>query len=159
MGNTSPQGAISPVKFPMDAERKGITRKFILYGDEASGGEIYKGYFTINVYEDGTPGELAIFMNKVGAFEHGFATAFATAVTMLLQYGVDPREIYSKFKHMDFEPSGITGVPSVPMAKSLIDLIMKFMECNFPPTGSRDMKELDEYETALQSMSEEENKR
>lgn len=156
MTNPSPQGAVSPVKFPLDDERRGVTRKFMLstgtYDEE---GEVYKGYFTINTYADGTPGELVISMNKIGAFEHGFATAFATAISLLLQYGVDPREIYSKFKLMEFEPAGITGVPSVPMAKSLIDLIMKFMEVNFPPTGSRNVKELDEYETAINEISEE----
>jgi hypothetical protein len=153
MTNPSPMGAPKLVKFPLDDDRAGITRKFELFGNEE---EVYKGYFTINTYADGTPGELVISMNKIGGFEHGFSTAWAIAVSLLLQYGVDPREIYAKFKFMEFEPSGITGVPSVPMAKSLIDLIMKFMEVNFPPTGSRKKEELDEYETAINSMSTEE---
>lgn len=144
MTNPSPMGAPQLVKFPLDDERMGMTRKFAF--DEEN-----KGYFTINTYADGTPGELVIWMNKVGDFEHGFASAWAIAISMLLQYGVDPREIYSKFKYMQFEPSGITGVQSVPMAQSLVDLIMKYMEKHFPPT-KKDDEIVDEYSEAVESV-------
>jgi hypothetical protein len=38
-------------------------------------------------------------------------------------------------------------------------LIVKYMELNFPPTGGKKEKtEMDDYETAIQSMSETEEK-
>jgi ribonucleoside-diphosphate reductase alpha chain len=145
--NLSPMGAPAPVKFPLDDERFGTTVKFQF--DEEN-----KGYFVINTYEDGVPGELTIFMGKIGEFERGFANSWAIAVSMLLQHGVDPRIIYGKFKHMAFEPAGITGVVSVPMASSLVDLIVKYMEGQYPPTGGPKAKSgLDDYDDALKSLS------
>jgi ribonucleoside-diphosphate reductase alpha chain len=150
MTNPSPKGAPNPEHFHLDSERNGITVRFQFDEDN-------KGYFIVNGYADGTPGEVTIFMGKVGEFERGFASAWATAISMLLQYGIDPRKIYANFKHIAFEPAGITGVPSVPMAASIVDLIVKYMEINFPPTGGRkEPEELDDYETAINSMSTEE---
>ena len=152
MTNPSPMGAPNPEHFHLDSERTGVTVRFQFDPEN-------KGYFIVNTYADNTPGEVTIFMGKVGEFERGFASAWATAISMLLQFGVDPRKIYANFKHIAFEPAGITGVPSVPMAASIVDLIIKYMENNFPPTGGKKEKtELDDYETAIQSMSETEEK-
>lgn len=93
-----------------------------------------KGYFTVGLYDDGVPGEIFVDCGKEGDIVHGFADAWATAVSLLLQYGVDPRSIYDKFKFCQFEPQGLTNLKAVPMCKSMVDLIMRWMESNLPPT-------------------------
>jgi ribonucleoside-diphosphate reductase alpha chain len=61
-------------------ERRALTHHFSLAGQE--------GYLTVGVYEDGRPGELAITMAKEGSTISGLMDAFATAVSLALQYGV-----------------------------------------------------------------------
>ncbi|HZY11034.1 MAG TPA: vitamin B12-dependent ribonucleotide reductase, partial [Bacteroidota bacterium] len=82
-------------------ERQAITHKFSIAGHE--------GYITAGLYEDGTPGEIFITMSKEGSTISGLMDAFATSVSMALQYGVPLRVLVEKFSHMRFEPSGFTG--------------------------------------------------
>jgi ribonucleoside-diphosphate reductase alpha chain len=144
----SPMNFPNPVFYSLPDDRESRTVRFRF--DEEN-----KGYFVIETYADGIPGELKIYMNKVGSFERGFASAWADAVSMLLQYGVDPRIIYKRFRHLCFEPDGIAGVSSVPIAKSIIDLIMTYMEKNYPPTGSRQV-EVDDYESVVEEVGAQE---
>jgi ribonucleoside-diphosphate reductase alpha chain len=59
--------------------------------------------------------------------------AFGTAVSMSLQYGV-PLEVYvKKFSHTRFEPWGYTKNPDIPVAKSLVDYIFRWMGTEFIP--------------------------
>jgi ribonucleoside-diphosphate reductase alpha chain len=109
---------------------------FKLWEDNESGGQDQvKGYFTVGLYPDGTPGEVFVKMGQHGYNIDGFANCWAIGVSMLLQYGVPPQQIYDKFKFRDFQPNGITGNRTIPMAKSVVDLVMRWMEANLPPTA------------------------
>jgi ribonucleoside-diphosphate reductase alpha chain len=108
----------------MPATRKSITHKFEVAGHE--------GYLTVGLYEDGRPGELFITMAKEGSTVGGIMDAFGTAISLCLQYGVPLRELIRKFSHSRFEPSGFTKNPDIPMAKSLVDYIFRWMELTFP---------------------------
>lgn len=134
----SPEGAPHPSRFHMEDERLGKTIAFQI-GNE-------RGYFTVNWYNDGNPGEVFIRLGKEGEEARGFADCWAIGVSMLLQYGVDPRKIYDKFKMQRFEPQGMTGNTSVPMAMSIVDFIMKWMEKNLPPTAQPNKAGADEYD-------------
>jgi len=57
--------------------------------------------------------------------------SFATAVSLTLQYGVPLEALVDKFTHMRFEPSGFTKNPEIPMAKSLVDYIFKWLASKF----------------------------
>jgi ribonucleoside-diphosphate reductase alpha chain len=57
--------------------------------------------------------------------------AFATAISMALQYGVPLRVLVDKFAHMRFEPSGFTKNPEIPMAKSIMDYIFRWLGSKF----------------------------
>lgn len=124
--NPSPRGAPHPTRFHLDDERIGRTVRFQIGGEH--------GYFTVNTFADGSPGEVFVRLGKEGAEMHGFADMWAIAVSMLLQYGVDPRKIYAKFKHQKFEPAGLSGVRKVTFCESIPDLVMKWMEKSLPPT-------------------------
>ncbi len=117
-------GAAHRRKLPND--RNAITHKFQV-GDQ-------KGYLTVGLYEDGTPGEIFISMSKEGSTISGVLDSFATAISFGLQYGVPLSKFCDKFSHVRFEPSGWTGNPDIPMAKSIIDYIFRWMANRFLPT-------------------------
>ena len=108
----------------MPATRSSITHKFAIAGHE--------GYMTVGLYEDGRPGELFITMAKEGSTVGGIMNAFGTAISLCLQYGVPLRALVGKFSHSRFEPSGYTDNPEIPIAKSLVDYIFRWLECTFP---------------------------
>ena len=96
--------------------------------DKAGG---HEGYITVGLYDDGRPGELFITMAKEGSTIGGLMDAFGTAVSMSLQYGV-PLEVYvKKFSHTRFEPWGYTKNPDIPVAKSLVDYLFRWMGTEF----------------------------
>jgi ribonucleoside-diphosphate reductase alpha chain len=109
-------------------ERKSITHKFSIGGHE--------GYLTVGMYEDGQPGELFVVMAKEGSVVSGLMDSFATSVSLALQYGVPCKVLVDKFSHTRFEPSGFTGNPNIPIAKSIVDYIFRWMALKFiPPEG------------------------
>jgi ribonucleoside-diphosphate reductase alpha chain len=105
--------------------RRSITHKFNVGGHE--------GYITVGLYDDGRPGELFITMAKEGSTIGGLMDAFGTSVSMSLQYGV-PLEVYvRKFSHTRFEPWGYTKNPDIPVAKSLVDYLFRWLGNEFIP--------------------------
>ncbi|KFE62201.1 vitamin B12-dependent ribonucleotide reductase [Hyalangium minutum] len=107
-------------------ERQSITHKFSIGGHE--------GYLTVGMYEDSTPGELFIVMAKEGSVVSGLMDSFATSVSLALQYGVPLQVLVDKFSHTRFEPSGFTGNPAIPIAKSITDYIFRWLALKFMPS-------------------------
>ena len=62
---------------------------------------------------------------------------FATAISMALQYGVPLQVLCDKFSHTRFEPSGFTGNPDIPIAKSIIGLHVPLARAEVPPARGR----------------------
>ena len=50
---------------------------------------------------------------------------------MALQYGVPLRDLVNKFAHVRFEPSGFTGNQEIPIAKSIVDYIFRWLGSRF----------------------------
>ena len=61
----------------------------------------------------------------------GMMNAFATAISLGLQYGVPLEVFVNKFSYMRFDPEGITGNPEIPFAKSMPDYIMRWLASQF----------------------------
>src|SRR4030088_2805610 len=57
--------------------------------------------------------------------------AFATAISISLQYGVPLETLVRKFSYMRFEPEGMTSNPEIPFAKSMPDYIMRWLASRF----------------------------
>ncbi len=112
-----------PVRRKLPDERRSITHKFSIGGHE--------GYITVGMYDDGSAGELFITMAKEGSTISGLMDAFATAISFNLQYGVPLKFLVDKFAHLRFEPSGWTGNPQVPYAKSIMDYIFRWLGAKF----------------------------
>jgi ribonucleoside-diphosphate reductase alpha chain len=119
-----------PFRARMPATRRSITHKFEIAGHE--------GYMTVGLYEDGKPGELFITMAKEGSTVGGIMNAFGTGISLCLQYGVPLQALVGKFSHSRFEPSGYTSNPDIPIAKSLVDYIFRWLDITFPNGCVRD---------------------
>ena len=61
----------------------------------------------------------------------GLLNAFATAISLGLQYGVPLEDFVRKFSYMRFEPEGMTQNPEIPFAKSMPDYIMRWLASRF----------------------------
>jgi ribonucleoside-diphosphate reductase alpha chain len=132
------KGATSEAEEPrahrrkMPRERESITHKFSIAGHE--------GYITAGKYEDGSIGEIFLTdIGKEGSTLRGMMNAFATAISIGLQYGVPLETFVKKFSYMRFDPEGITKNPEIPFAKSMPDYIMRWL-------ASRFIDDLDELE-------------
>jgi ribonucleoside-diphosphate reductase alpha chain len=113
----------APFRRKLPDERRSITHKFSVAGHE--------GYVTVGLFEDGKPGEIFLRMSKEGSTISGLMDSFATAISLTLQYGVPLEALVNKFTHMRFEPSGFTKNPEIPIAKSLVDYIFRWMGSKF----------------------------
>ncbi|MBI1885096.1 MAG: adenosylcobalamin-dependent ribonucleoside-diphosphate reductase [Chloroflexi bacterium] len=112
-----------PVRRRLPATRGSITHKFSIEGHE--------GYITAGLYEDGSPGEIWLTMAKEGSTLSGMMDAFATSISLALQYGVPLRDLVNKFGHMRFEPSGRTENAEIPVAQSIVDYIFRWLASQF----------------------------
>jgi ribonucleoside-diphosphate reductase alpha chain len=118
---SAPEG--TPRRHKLPDTRRAITHKFSVAGHE--------GYITVGLYEDGTPGEIFLTMAKEGSTISGLMDSFATAISLTLQYGVPLEALVEKFSHMRFEPAGYTKNPEIPIAKSLVDYLFRWLASKF----------------------------
>jgi ribonucleoside-diphosphate reductase alpha chain len=115
---------VKPTRHKLPDERPSITHKFSIGGHE--------GYITVGLYPDsGMPGEIFVTMAKEGSTISGLMDGFATAISLALQYGVPLSTLVDKFIHSRFEPSGFTNNKEIPMAKSVMDYIFRWMALKF----------------------------
>ncbi len=115
--------AARPARRKLPDERHAITHKFSIAGHE--------GYITVGMYEDGKPGEIFLVMAKEGSTISGIMDAFATSISMALQYGVPLEALVEKFSHVRYEPAGFTKNPEIPYAKSITDYIFRYLASKF----------------------------
>ena len=112
-----------PVRRRLPQDCRSVRHKFDIAGHE--------GYIHVGLFEDGTPGELFIKIAKEGSTISGLMDTIGILTSMALQYGVPLDVLVSKFSHVRFEPSGFTKNPEIPLAKSLIDYIFRFLGAKF----------------------------
>jgi len=112
-----------PHRHRLPDTRPSFTHKFDVAGHE--------GYLNVGLYEDGAPGELFITMSKEGSTLGGMMDAFATAISLCLQYGVPLEALVKKFSYQRFEPSGMTSNRDIPFAKSIVDYTFRWLGMTF----------------------------
>ena len=117
------QAPPTPHRVRLPDERQALTHKFSIAGHE--------GYITVGLYPNGQPGEIFIAMAKEGSVVSGLMDSFATACSIMLQYGVPLEVLVNKFSHTRFEPSGFTSNPEIPVAKSIMDYIFRWLDLKF----------------------------
>jgi ribonucleoside-diphosphate reductase alpha chain len=104
-------------------ERQSVTHKFSVGGTE--------GYLIVGLFPSGRPGELFVTMAKEGSTLSGLMDAFASVVSMALQYGMPLEVLVAKLRHTRYEPHGFTTNPQIRMASSLTDYIAQWLERKF----------------------------
>ncbi len=117
------QMVAAPKRRRLPDERHSITHKFSVGGHE--------GYITVGLYEDGTPGEVFINMSTGGSFLNGIMDSFAISLSLNLQFGVPLEVIVRKLTNARFDPSGMTTNKEIPMAKSIMDYIGRWLAVKF----------------------------
>jgi ribonucleoside-diphosphate reductase alpha chain len=127
---SEPAAEPKPYRRRLPDERRAVTHKFQVAGHE--------GYITVGLYPDGQPGEIFLKMAKEGSTISGLMDTLATMTSISLQYGVPLRDLVNKFSHMRFEPSGFTGNAEIPIAKSTVDYIFRWMGSRFLSKDDRD---------------------
>jgi ribonucleoside-diphosphate reductase alpha chain len=117
------QMVTEPYRRRLPDTRSALTHKFSLGGTE--------GYFTVGRFPDGAPGEVFIQMSKAGSTINGLMDSIGTLLSLCLQYGVPLETLVKKFSHIRFEPEGMTGNREIPMAKSVMDYLARWMGMEF----------------------------
>ena len=112
-----------PVRRKLEDEREALTHKFSIAGHE--------GYLTVGLYEDRKPGEIFLRMAKEGSTVSGLMDTIATMTSIALQYGVPLKALVDKFSHTRFEPAGFTNNREIPIAKSVMDYVFRYLGNRF----------------------------
>lgn len=139
----SAQVVVKQSREPMPQTRRSLTHKFELAD--------HKGYLTVGLYDDGRPGEIFVTMAKQGSTVRGLIDAWSLSMSMNLQYGVSVKELFSKFRHQKFEPSGFVRNAEakgtldekrqvIRTASSIVDYISQFMLGTFGNTASIELE-------------------
>ena len=118
-----PTQAARPTRRRLPDEREAITHHFSIADHD--------GYITVGKYEDGSPGEVFMKMAKQGSTVSGLMDSLAICMSLALQYGVPLQVMADKLSHMRFDPSGFTGNPDIPMAKSIVDYVVRWLSSKF----------------------------
>ena len=126
----TPAPEAQPVRRRLSQDCRSLRHKFEIAGHE--------GYIHVGLYDDGTPGELFIKIAKEGSTIAGLMDTIGIVTSMAMQYGVPLDVLVSKFSHVRFEPSGFTKNPEIPIAKSLIDYIFRFLGAKFLSSDKHD---------------------
>jgi ribonucleoside-diphosphate reductase alpha chain len=142
-----------PVRRKLPTTAPSIRHKFSVAGHE--------GYIHVGMYEDGTPGEVFVSMSKEGSTIGGLMDAFATSMSLNLQYGVALESLVKKFRHQNFEPRGLVleGHPDIHTATSIIDYVFNYLSKTFlakevssSPTGEGNGHEKPEEQVTLKQI-------
>lgn len=124
----------APQRHRLPDERPGFVHKFQI-------GEV-KGYIIVGLYEDGSPGEIFLHIAKEGSTLSGMTDSFAIMLSLALQYGIPLKDLVRKFRHVRFEPDGLTGNKAIPTASSIIDYVFAWLEKQFlgPQPAAEEMR-------------------
>ncbi len=134
-----------PYRRHLPDTRESKTHKFSIAGT--------KGYLTVGKFDDGAPGEVFIQMSKAGSTINGLMDTIGTLLSMCLQYGVPLETIVKKFSHIRFEPEGMTRNQDIPMAKSVMDYLSRWLGMEFISGYRQKMSPAAQAETTLEDRS------
>lgn len=121
--------AASDAKVPVSAQRKMVgDRKAVIHEFQLNG---HKGFLTVGLYEDGTPGEVFVDISKEGSTVSGLMDSWSMLFSFCLQHGVPMEKLIKKLSHTKFDPSGWSAIPEIGYAHSLPDYIARWLELRF----------------------------
>jgi hypothetical protein len=108
----------------LPARRTGYTQKASVGG--------HKLFLSTGEYANGRLGEIFIALHKEGSAFRGLMDAFAIAVSLGLQHGVNLEDYIEAFTFTRFGPAGaVDGDPAVLQATSMIDYVFRNLAVNY----------------------------
>jgi hypothetical protein len=108
----------------LPARRTGYTQKASIGG--------HKLFLSTGEYADGRLGEIFVALHKEGPAFRGLMDAFAIAVSLGLQHGVNLEDYVEAFTFTRFGPAGaVEGDPGVLQATSMIDYVFRNLAINY----------------------------
>jgi len=108
----------------LPARRSGYTQKVSVGG--------HKLFLSTGEYGNGRLGEIFIALHKEGSAFRGLMDAFAIAVSIGLQHGVDLEDYVEAFTFTRFGAAGaVEGDPAVLAATSMIDYVFRNLAVNY----------------------------
>jgi hypothetical protein len=117
-------GAKETIKIKeMPIDRPGLTRKFEVYGENG----VVTVYITTGEYKDGSLGELKITISKHGN-EMRLLDAIANSISIGLQHGIPLKVYVEEFKYVANGTSGVTNNKKIPLVKSILDFVARYLE-------------------------------
>lgn len=119
------------VKRPLPDTHRSINHRFIVGGQ--------KGYLTVGLYEDGTPGKLRLIVAKSGSSLRGYTDEVADRISKELQEGIPLLEVLSISRRRKFEPFGHTNNKQIPYAFSIPDYVARWMALKFLSPEEREL--------------------
>lgn len=141
----SVQIVTEPYRRKLPDTRTSTTHKFSIGGT--------KGYLTVGQFDDGAPGEVFIQMSKAGSTINGLMDTIGTLLSLCLQYGVPLETLVKKFSHIRFEPEGMTRNRDIPMAKSVMDYLSRWLGMEYIRGYREKMSPAAQAETGLEDIS------
>jgi ribonucleoside-diphosphate reductase alpha chain len=104
--------------------RSGYTQKVSVGG--------HKLFLSTGEYANGRLGEIFVALHKEGSAFRGLMDAFAIAVSIGLQHGVNLEDYVEAFTFTRFGPAGaVEGDPAVLQATSMIDYVFRNLAVNY----------------------------
>jgi len=108
----------------LPARRSGYTQKVSVGG--------HKLFLSTGEYSNGKLGEIFVALHKEGSAFRGLMDAFAIAVSLGLQHGVNLEDYVEAFTFTRFGPAGsVEGDPAVPAATSMLDYVFRNLAVNY----------------------------
>jgi hypothetical protein len=121
---------------PLPAPRRQAAREILPprrsgYTQKASVGG-HKLFLSTGEYANGRLGEIFIALHKEGPAFRGLMDAFAVAISLGLQHGVNLEDYVEAFTFTRFGPAGaVEGDPAVAQATSMIDYVFRNLAVNY----------------------------
>lgn len=98
----------------------------------------HKVHLTIDLTDDGRPCAIWVDVHKEGAVFRGMLSTIAALASQALQHGADVHEVTARLLGQRFEPDGaVEGHESVTECLSIVDLLGRMIEAEFPRAGAR----------------------
>lgn len=118
------QAKTRAVRETLPARRSGYTQKVSIGG--------HKLFLSTGEYANGRLGEIFIALHKEGSAFRGLMDAFAIAVSLGLQHGVNLEDYVEAFTFTRFGAAGLVeGDPAVSAATSMIDYVFRNLAVNY----------------------------
>ena len=115
--------AAKPHRRRLPAERTAVTHKFDIAGHE--------GYITVGLYPDGQPGEIFLKMAKEGSTVTGLMDSLATTVSRGAPVRRAAARPGQQVRPRPVRAAGFTGNQEIPIAKSIVDYIFRWLGSRF----------------------------